>query len=65
MGCARVDLQVREGAGGIHKRQREPCRVKMEWGRHLQGRRTAEKDHRMVTFISDTASSVWTGSGLG
>lgn len=26
---------------------------------------TAEKDHRMATFISDTASSVWAGSGLG
>lgn len=30
------------------------------------GRWTPEKEyHRMVTFISDTASSVWAGSGLG
>lgn len=30
------------------------------------GQWTPEKeDHRMVTFISDTASSVWAGSGLG
>lgn len=32
----------------------------------LLGRWTPEKEyHRMVTFISDTASSVWAGSGLG